>query len=137
MPARDNIHFAILRALVKYGLSVMHDPLTLRFDAARVFVDVAGEFEVRQIAVEIKSFAGASAIHELECALGQMLTSKTASAMSETPREIFLPIPLAALPIFESELTTEVRRRYDINVIVVDIEKEEVTQWLEAKNLKP
>ena len=86
--------------------------------------------------LKCKSFAGASAIHEMECALGQMLIYKTASEISKTPREIFLAIPQPALNLFEGALATEIRRRYEINLIVVDIEKEEVTQWLEAKNLR-
>ena len=67
----------MLENLLKEDWTVTHDPFTLRVGGDRVHIDLGAERltgdekSVRKIAVEIKTFAGASPINDLEDALGQ------------------------------------------------------------------
>lgn len=64
MPALDSLHGVVKNALVKDGWTVTHDPLTLRLDGLKLFVDLgaervlAAEKGARRIVVEIKTFPG-------------------------------------------------------------------------------
>src|SRR5205823_12267280 len=75
MPERDVYHEVVIRALQKDGWEITHDPLTLRLGDARLYVDLGAEKLIeatkqgRYIAVEIKSFTGASFFAELHTAL--------------------------------------------------------------------
>jgi hypothetical protein len=77
MPARDIYHDAVKNALIKDGWTITDDPLHLRWGLKDLYVDLgaeklfAAEKEGRKIAVEVKSFIGASEIYDLENALGQ------------------------------------------------------------------
>ena len=87
MPERDVYHQVVIRALHKDGWEITHDPLTLRLGDARLYVDLGAEKLIeatkqgRYIAVEIKSFTGASFFAELHTALGQFLSYHTALAL--------------------------------------------------------
>lgn len=80
--ARDVIHNAVKNALIKDGWDITADPYTIKFKGAKVFVDLATEMPIaaerggERIAVEIKSFLGASPLHELEAALGQFIVEQ-------------------------------------------------------------
>src|SRR5262249_281931 len=77
MPPPDIYHHVVKNALIKDGWTITHDPYTLTFGQRNVFVDlgaarlVAAERNQEKIAVEIKSFHGASDVRDLEMALGQ------------------------------------------------------------------
>ncbi len=64
-------------ALIKDGWTITHDPLILAVGRRDIYVDlgaeqpVAAEKEGRKIAVEVKSFVGPSAVHDLEQAISQ------------------------------------------------------------------
>jgi hypothetical protein len=70
MPERDIFHDAVKNALVKEGWTITDDPLFLEFGGVDMYVDlgaeklVAAEKDGQKIAVEIKSFVGASIISE-------------------------------------------------------------------------
>ena len=72
MAARDIIHEPVKNALIKDGWTITDDPLALTYEDATVFVDlgaeriIGAERDGEKIAVEIKSFVGRSAIHDLE-----------------------------------------------------------------------
>jgi hypothetical protein len=76
MPAKDTYHDALCRALVKDGWTITDDPFRLIWGKRDFYVDlgaervVAAEKAGKRIAVEVKSFLGASAMHDLELALG-------------------------------------------------------------------
>lgn len=77
MPARDIYHNTVKNALIKDGWTITHDPLSLKLrKGKRLFVDlgaerlIAAEKDTQKIAVEIKSFVGASVMKDLEEALG-------------------------------------------------------------------
>jgi len=77
VPAPDTYHEVVKHALIKEGWTITHDPYTLTFGQRNVFVDLgaermlAAEKGQEKIAVEIKSFQGASDVRDLEMAIGQ------------------------------------------------------------------
>ena len=79
MPALDIYHDAMKNALVKDGWTISHDPFHLRWGKKDMYVDLgarqllAAEREERKIAVEIKSFVGASEMEDLKNAVGQFV----------------------------------------------------------------
>jgi hypothetical protein len=79
MSNRDLFHFAVKRALQKQCWRITADPLVLEIEESLVKIDLAAERLIgaerdgEKIAVEIKSFAGDSAMNEFHTALGQCL----------------------------------------------------------------
>src|SRR5436190_6271049 len=99
MPTRDIYHDTVKNALIKDGWTITHDPYTLTFGQRNVFVDlgaerlVAAERNQEKIAVEIKSFHGASDVRDLEMALGQYVFYRSLLARFEPGRKLFLAVP--------------------------------------------
>ena len=77
MPARDIFHNPVKNALIKDGWTITHDPLRLSWGGRELYVDLGAEKVIgaekagRRIAVEIKSFLGASDVYELGNSIGQ------------------------------------------------------------------
>jgi hypothetical protein len=74
MPARDITHTVVKQALEKDGWVITHDPFYLQLDDIDLYIDLAAENLLaaekngRWIAVEVKSFIGASTITEFHLA---------------------------------------------------------------------
>lgn len=77
MPAKDIYHDTVKNALIKDGWTITNDPLTIEYGPKDLFVDlgakklIAAQKSEQKIAVEIKSFTGASQMNDLEKAIGQ------------------------------------------------------------------
>jgi hypothetical protein len=77
MPARDIYHQCVRNALIKDGWTITHDPYTLSVGGTEAYIDlgaerlIAAERGTERIAVETKSFVGASEVRDLEVAVGQ------------------------------------------------------------------
>src|SRR4051812_44135666 len=99
MPAKDVYHDAVRSALIKDGWTITDDPLRLVWGERDFYIDlgaervVAAEKAGRRIAVEVKSFLGASLIHDLELALGQFLLYRSILEEQDPERALFLAIP--------------------------------------------
>lgn len=79
MPNKDRFHDVVRNALKKDQWRITHDPLFLNFAQVEMYVDlgaeplIAAEKNETQIAIEIKTFLGSSAINEFHTALGQYM----------------------------------------------------------------
>lgn len=99
MPQKDRVHDLVRRLLEEAGWVVTHDPLYLKFGERGTFVDLGAEIVLgaerqgRKIAVEIKSFIGASALADLEKAIGQFMLYKSILSLREPQRETFVALP--------------------------------------------
>jgi hypothetical protein len=75
MPAKDIYHDTVKNALIKEGWTITDDPLILKWGSKTLLIDlgaeklIAAEKDNKKIAVEIKSFVGASQVNDLEKAL--------------------------------------------------------------------
>ena len=138
MPALDRYHEAVRNALVKDGWTITDDPLTLTVGADRVHIDlaaervIAAEKGVRKIAVEIKTFAGASRIADLESALGQYILYRMALRRTEPDRELYLavPQPVVINQFQRRELWKAFFTDENGQVVGYDVDTEEIVQWL-------
>jgi len=110
----------------------------VQFGTTDVFIDfgaeqlIAAEKVGRTIAVEIKSFLGASVVNDFHLALGQFLNYRVALEEQDPARMLYLAIPIDAYaPFFLQPLTQTILQRYGVQVIVYDPEREEVIQWID------
>ena len=136
MPSRDAYHDTVRHALVKDGWRITHDPYTLTFGQKSVFVDLgaerifAAEKDHQKIAVEIKTFAGASDIRDLENAVGQYAFYRSLLARFEPDRRLFLAVPIAAFTsTFEEPIVRPVIEDLQIAVFAFDPQEEVIIQW--------
>jgi hypothetical protein len=137
MPARDIYHDTVKRALVKDGWTITHDPLHLAWGGRDMYVDlgaeqlVAAEKGERKIAVEIKSFVGASEIDDLKQAIGQYVVYRSVLAEVEAERVLYLAVPEGALRnIFEEPIGQLLIRHHLAQVIGFDPRAEVIVAWI-------
>jgi hypothetical protein len=136
MAARDRYHECVRNALVKDGWTITHDPYRIVYGPRDVFVDLgaerllAAERDAERIAVEIKSFLGASDIHDLEMAVGQYAFYRSLLARFEPGRKLFLAVPEA---VFASTLQEAIARPVltdlAVPLIAFDPQREVIVQW--------
>ncbi len=104
MPARDRDHDAVKRALIKEGWTITHDPYRIGVGEEKLFVDLGAERAIaaerggEKIAVEIKSFLGASEQRDFQQALGQYLQYHTLMEQIDPTRTLFLAVPEDVYP---------------------------------------
>lgn len=83
------------------------------------------------IAVEIKSFVGASNIADLEKALGQYALYRAVLTERDPQRQLYVAVPQAIIyDIFEEPLGQLLLSKQIVQVLGFDPDTEEVTQWL-------
>lgn len=136
MSAKDKYHDAARNALVKDGWTITDDPLHLVWGTKDLYVDLGAERVLaaeklgRRIAVEVKSFLGASEVDDLEKALGQFLLYHSILRRNEPDRVLFLAIPDDAATLFDDPLGLLVLEDFELQVIVFDPIQEEVVRWI-------
>jgi len=137
MPARDLYHTHVRLALEKDGWTITHDPLRLTWGLKDLYVDLgaerllAAEKGSRKIAVEVKSFTGASEIDDLEKALGQYVLYHDVMSRSEPDRELFLAVTVAVFEdLFMEPIGQLLIENGRVRLVVFDPEQEEVSRWI-------
>ncbi len=137
MPQRDLNHDAVVHALEKEGWTITDDPFRLEYGRRNLYVDLgaenflAAEKDRRRIAVEIKGFAGASDMRDLEVALGQYVLYRDVLAELEPDRTLHLAIPTFAYDeVFSEKVGRLVIRQQQLRLIVYEEEEQEILRWL-------
>jgi XisH protein. len=136
MPAKDLYHNVVKNALIKDGWRITHDPLRLKWGIKDMYVDLgaerilSAEKDGQKIAVEVKSFVGASDMNDLENALGQYLVYRSVIARTEPDRKLYLAITQSVFGELLSEpLGQIIIADYQVCLIVFDEKNEEIVQW--------
>ncbi|WP_413199652.1 XisH family protein, partial [Nostoc piscinale] len=100
MSAKDKFHDAVKIALQKDGWLITHDPLRIRISSTtKLYIDlgaeklVAAERNGQKIAVEVKSFLGASAMAEFHLAIGQYINYRYALTDFGYEQVLYLAVP--------------------------------------------
>lgn len=113
------------------------DPYTIEYKDARLFADLAAERTIaaeragRKIAVEIKSFRGPSPMRELEVAVGQYKIYASLLKVTDPERGLYLAVSdRAHKRIFRRPSVQLIMQDQQVSVLVVNINTEEVTQWI-------
>lgn len=138
MPAKDIYHDCVRHALIKEGWKITHDPLTIKVGRREMYVDLgaekllAAEKSGRKIAVEIKSFIGASPIENLRNALGQYMLYEDMLTYTESGRILYLAIRKVVFTnLFEEELVGKILLdKQRLRLIIFEPETEVITQWI-------
>jgi len=136
VPAKDIYHDAVKSALIKDGWTITHDPYTMEFGQKDVFVDLgaertlAAERDGEKIAVEIKSFVGASEVRDLEVALGQYVLYRSLIARFEPDRRLFLAVRDTVFAgILDEPIARPVLKDLGVPLLVFNSERQEIVQW--------
>jgi hypothetical protein len=144
MSRPDAYHDAVRHALEKDGWTITHDPLTLSAGARDVYVDLGAEQPIaaekpgRKIAVEIKSFLGASPVRDLEEAMGQFVLYRNLLQSQEPERRLYLAIRDRTFRgIFSEPLGRLGAGPLRIPLLVFAPEEEVIEQWIEPENMPP
>ena len=99
MPARDAFHYQAKNALKKDDWHVTHDPFSFRIGREPFHIDMGAEKIIgaeklgRKIAVEVKSFLGASFSAEFHTAVGQFVNYRSALRREDPERVLYLAVP--------------------------------------------
>lgn len=101
-----------------------------------MYIDLAAEKvivadkEGEKIAVEVKSFLGASNISEFHMALGQFINYRYALEDFEAQRILYLAVPVKTYEeFFTMPFVQSVIERSNINLLIFNPEKEEIVEW--------
>lgn len=133
--------------MIKDGWEITDDPYVISYGERFLFVDlgateletfdpsqgrfIAAERDNRRIAIEIKEFRGRSAIGDLEQAIGQYVLYRLLLNKVDPEREIYLAITdITYDEIFSEPIGKVVINDLPLKLLVVDIEKVEVKQWI-------
>ena len=93
---------------------------------------VAAEKEGRKIAVEIKSFGGASEVHDLEVAVGQFSLYREMIAMKEPDRKLYLAVSHRTYAgIFDEPIGEVAVKKLGLSLVVFNPEQEVLVQWID------
>jgi len=136
MAAADLIHDAVKNALIKDGWTITHDPYIIRYEEVRLFADlgaeraIAAELADTKIVVEIKSFVNPSFIQDIKTALGQYVLYQGFLEVLEPERKLYLAISQKVYERFFAQKAIQfIVQRYQLPIIIVDVEKEEIVKW--------
>lgn len=137
MSARDAIHDAVKHALIQDGWTVTADPYIIDYEDLTLFADLAAERALaaekggERIAVEIKSFLGASEVREFEGALGQFQLYRGLLEVTDPTRKMFLAVSESIYhKFFQRSAIQLIVKRFQVAMVVVDVENERVLQWI-------
>jgi hypothetical protein len=137
MPKLDIIHNAVKNALIKDGWSITDDPYVIQYRKTVLYADlgaerpIAAERDGQKLVVEVKSFIGASKMQDLKEALGQYDIYRYLLEETAPDRKLYIAISNVAYnTFFTQDVTQLILNKHQLPIIVVDIEIEEIMQWI-------
>ena len=137
MPAKDKFHEIVINALQQQGWTITHDPYHIDLGFVDFYINLGAERLIgatrdgEKIAVEIKTFLEASTISEFHTAIGQFINYRIALEEEDADRLLYLAVPLDIYKrFFKYTFIQTVIRRNQIPLLVYNIEKQEVSQWI-------
>ncbi|MCC5647001.1 XisH family protein [Nostoc sp. CHAB 5824] len=91
---------------------------------------LAAEKTGKKIAVEIKSFLGASDVTEFHLALGQCLNYRSALRLTEPDRILYLAVPVDVYnEFFSRKFIQRIIDEYQLKLLIFNPEREEIVIW--------
>ena len=141
MPARDLYHDSVKNALVKDGWRITHDPLRLTWGKKDMYVDLgaerlmAAQKDNELIAVQVKSFIGASSMADLEGAIGQYILYFDVLQEREPNRTLYVAVRQKAYEeVFEDPLGQLLLAKKRLRLVVFDDETDTILLWTPQRN---
>lgn len=143
MPAKDIYHETVINALIKDGWTILADPYTIEYEGDNLYADLLAEKTLLaeqqecRIVVEIKSFINPSPMNDFQNALGQYLLYRDFLEFSHKDYEVYLAVRNAVFNnLFQRKSIQAVIKRHQINLIVFNDKKEEITSWIKLGNIE-
>jgi len=137
MPARDLYHNHVRNALIKDGWTITDDPLRFRLGKKDMYIDLGAERILwaeknsSRIAVEIKSFLGASDLTDLHDALGQFVLYHDVLQETQADRILFLAVrDTVYATVFESPIGNLLLKNGRLQLLVFSVEQEAIVKWV-------
>ena len=138
MPAIDQCEAEVIRALQKSGWRVTHQPFAIKIERSRagyIYADLRLQREsdsANIIVVEVKCFdSSRTLLEEFYHAVGQYLVYRNALQANQINVSVYLTVPIAVYKeFFLQPLIQSVVKDIHLNVIVIDLDHEEVSQWI-------
>ncbi|HBE19054.1 MAG TPA: fatty-acid oxidation protein subunit alpha [Cyanobacteria bacterium UBA11149] len=122
--------------LEKEGWIITDDPLRIKAGGADMEIDlgaekvIAAEKGEEKIAIEIKSFIGASNISDFHTAMGQFINYRVALEERDPDRILYLAVPLGVYRrFFILPFVQTIIKRFQIKLIVYDPVNEVLLEW--------
>ncbi|MEA5582649.1 XisH family protein [Nodularia harveyana UHCC-0300] len=143
MPAKDFIHETVKEAIIKDGWEITNDPYVISYGERFLFVDLGASsfIGIRQgnknLAIEIKQFRSQSQIADLEQAIGQYTLYRLLLNQVDPERDLYLAVSEATYSdIFTEPIGKLVIADLPLKLIVVNLEKKEVSQWIPSRPIE-
>jgi hypothetical protein len=137
MPAKDIYHNTVKNSLLKDGWTITADPYFIKYEDAELYADLAAEKPIsaeregQKIVVEIKSFVGRSLMYDFHGALGQYVVYRNLIKLTEPEYTLYLAIDdLVYQNFFQRKSIQVITKENRLLLMVVEIEKEEILQWI-------
>jgi hypothetical protein len=137
MPELDIIHNAVKNALIKDGWLITDDPYVIQYRRTVLYADLGAERPIaverdgQKMVVEVKSFIGISKVQDLKEALGQYDIYRYLLEETAPDRKLYIAISKVAYnTFFTQDVTQLILNKHQLPIIVVNIETEEIMQWI-------
>ena len=133
MSAKDKYHGTVVTALKKDGCIILKEQVSLRIGERRLWIDIQIQNkEEKIILVEVKSYHKIdSPVDFLAKVLGQNTLYRDILDSSKQVESLYIAIPEQAYDeIFAEEIGKLVVQKHQINLLVYNIEKQEISQWI-------
>ncbi len=137
MPAKDLYHDTVKAALIKDGWLIVADPYRIQYKDIDLYADLAAERPIaaerqgQKIVVEIKSFIGRSPMTDFHNAVGQYAVYRSLIQATEPDYQLYLAIDdITYENFFKREGIAFIIEASQISLMVVDIEQQEIVQWI-------
>lgn len=137
MPAKDIYHDDVKISLEKDRWAITNDPLKLTIGSRSLYIDLgadrllAAEKQQQKIAVEIKSFIGASPINDLENALGQYTIYQDILKLTDPERILYLAVREEIYnDLFAEEIGKLLLDNKRLKLIVFNPDTQEIIRWI-------
>ncbi len=137
MPARDLYHDSVKSALIKDNWAIVADPYRIQYKDIDLYADLAAERPIaveregQKIVVEIKSFVGRSLMTDFHLAVGQYRVYQMLLQETAPEYDLYLAIDdITYNNFFKREGIEFLVRSSQIKIFVVNIDEQEIVQWL-------
>jgi len=137
MPAKDLYHDTVKAALIKDGWLIVADPYRIQYKDIDLYADLAAERPIaaerqgQKIVVEIKSFVGRSPMTDFHNAVGQYAVYRSLIQATDPDYQLYLAIDdITYENFFNREGIAFIIEASQISLMVVDIEQQEIVQWI-------
>lgn len=136
MPAKDLFHDTVKTALERDRWTITDEHLFIQVEDVDFYIDLAAdrllaaERTGQKIAVEIKSFLGASDVTEFHLALGQFLNYRSALRLTEPERTLYLAVPEDVYDeFFRRRFIQRAIEEHQLKLLIFNPEREEIVRW--------